>query len=134
MAVGMASNFGHYSRSRRSKIIGYRRRLRPLVQHWKYGLTFYSSILTFFKYYKVLLWQIRQMFWNTNAYFFQGKMYPQKLIKYPFSLKIIAKTVLLMFGEEENFTYFCIDIWSCKSILNLNLINTQRSNITFWWN
>ena len=44
------------------------------------------------------------------TFFFQGKMYPQKLIKYPFSLKIIAKTVLLMFGEEENFTYFCIDI------------------------
>ena len=43
-------------------------------------------------------------------FFFQGKMYPQKLIKYPFSLKIIAKTVLLMFSEEENFTDFCIDI------------------------
>jgi hypothetical protein len=62
------------------------------------------------------------MFWKTNAYlhiFFQGKMYPQKLIKYPFSLKIIAKTVLLMFGEEENFTYFCINIWSCKSMSGL---------------
>ena len=35
MAIGITSNFGHCSLSRKSKIFGYGRRLRPMVQHYK---------------------------------------------------------------------------------------------------
>ena len=43
MAVGMASNLGHHSRTRRSKIFSYGRRLQPTVQHWKFSSWCFQS-------------------------------------------------------------------------------------------